>query len=483
MVRTSLIEPTEGHRTPPRARSRDVGLAAIAVAMLPSIAPAADKPALSPDPAPSFATTSHISATIEFGLPALASAVQRDIPKRIATIDERVDCVHRRVLVFRVNANCDVWGFVDRTSPVSLNGRGDRVYGGFSIYGAAEGQGANRFTARIRGETEARATIEAEARPQLRKDWSLELNFADAFHWSEPPYLHVLGREIALAPYVEPRVRKQLAGIRSRALTAARRLDLRDKAARAWSHAFEPIKLADEPPVWLQLDPQSAAFAGVRANAKVLAGTLDLSGSAETSIGKQPANVAATPLPALGTDVAEPSTFDVILPVRIGYDVIKDKLSQAIATAPAREVAVRDVQVYPSSGKLVIGLRLAKPDDTDATAGTWVYFSAAPQANGQSQSVGLPDLQTTGEIDDPQLATAVQQILTRLKEAAANLNYGISYQNLLIAANERLSRPLKDGFRMEGHLASAGVDKVLLLADGITVAIRASGELKILYGL
>jgi hypothetical protein len=32
------------------------------------------------------------------------------------------------------------------------------------IYGALEGQGANRFTARIDGETEASATIEAEAR-------------------------------------------------------------------------------------------------------------------------------------------------------------------------------------------------------------------------------------------------------------------------------------------------------------------------------
>jgi hypothetical protein len=34
-----------------------------------------------------------------------------------------------------------------------------------------EGQGANRFT-RIYGEAEASATVEAEACPQLRRDWS-----------------------------------------------------------------------------------------------------------------------------------------------------------------------------------------------------------------------------------------------------------------------------------------------------------------------
>ena len=64
-----------------------------------------------------------------------------------------------------------------------------------------------------------------------------------------------------------------------------------------------------------------------------------------------------------------------------------------------------------------------------------------------------------------------------------NVDYGISYQNLLIAANERLTRPLKDGFRMEGRLSAVQLNKVLLLADGITIALHASGDLKIVYGL
>jgi hypothetical protein len=454
----------------------------MALALLPSIALAADKPALSPDRATPFATSSRISATMEFGLPALAKAIEQDIPKRLATIDERVNCVHRRVLGFRVNANCDVFGFVDRTSGVSLYGRGDRVYGAVSIYGAAEGQGANRFTARIRGDTEARATIEAEARPTLRKDWSLELNLSDSFHWSEPPYLHVLGREIDLAPYVEPRIRSQLARVRSRALAAARRLDLQGKAAAAWRHAFEPIKLADEPPIWLQLAPQSAAFAGVHADARVLSGSLELSGTAATSIGQQPAPVTPTALPTLGADVTRPGTFDVILPVHIGYDALKEKISQAIAAAPAQGTSVREIEIYPSSGKLVIGLRTAKTSDADANAGQWSYLAGALKVDTANKTVGLADLEVSAAADDSELAAAVQQLVARLKQAV-NIDYGIAYQNLLIAANERLTRPLKDGFRMEGRFSSVDLDKVQLLADGATLALRASGELKILYGM
>ena len=458
-----------------------VGFIALVLTALAQAALAADKPPLAPDPPTPLATTSRVSATIEFGLPALAKAIEQDIPKRLATIDERVNCVHRRVLMFRVNANCDVFGFVNRTSGVSLYGRGDRVYGAVSIYGAAEGQGANRFTARIRGQTEARATIEAEARPALRKDWSLDLNFSDSFHWSEAPYLHVLGREVDLAPYVEPRVRTQLARVRSRALAAARKLNLRDKAAAAWIHAFEPMKLADEPPVWLQVTPQSAGFAGVRANDKVLSGSLELSGTALTSIGQQAASVAPTPLPSLGTDVAAPGTFDVILPVRIGYDAIKDRISQAIAALPAQDTKLREVQVYPSTGRLVIGLRLANTSDSDPNAGQWSYLAAALKVDDGNKSIGLGDLDVALR-DGGQTDTTLQQIIAQLKQAV-NIDYGVSYQNLLMAANQRLTRPLKDGFRMEGKLSSIQFDKTLLLADGMTLALRASGELKILYGM
>ncbi len=225
------------------------------VAHVPALA--VEKPALSPDHSSPLMTQSRVSATIEFGLPALAAAVERDFPRRLATIDERISCVHRRVLFFRVNANCDIWGYVERTGPVSLYGRGDRVIGATPIYGVAQGQGANRFTARIHGETEARATLEGEARPELRHDWSLALNFGDSFHWSEPPYIRVLGRDIAIARYVEPRIRVFLAQVRGLALAAARALDLQGKAAAAWQQAFAPIELSDDPEVWLQITPQS----------------------------------------------------------------------------------------------------------------------------------------------------------------------------------------------------------------------------------
>ncbi|MGY3602671.1 MULTISPECIES: DUF4403 family protein [unclassified Bradyrhizobium] len=463
------------------ASSARAGLAALGLIAFCSNAPADDRPPLAPDTVAPFSIDSRISATVEFGLRDLASDIQAHIPQRLATIDEKVSCVHRRVLFFRVNANCDIYGYVDRSGPVSLYGRGDRVYGSVPIYGALEGQGANRFTARIHGETEASATVEAEARPELTKDWSVDMNFSDGFHWSEPPVLHVLGREIPISNYAEPRIRTVLSEVRGRALAAARRLDLYAKAETAWRHAFEPVQLSDSPPVWLQLTPQNVAFAGVRASSSVLSGSLELSGSAETVVGQQPAAVTPTSLPALGHEVSNPGSFDVILPIHIGYDVLKDKITQAIAMLPPIPgFAVRDVDVYPSSGKLVIGLRIANSDDKDPNAGRWIYLEGAVQVDDAGHAIRLSNLGVV--TNDEELSPIMQPIMAQLNDKM-DVDYGVAYQNLLNAANAKLSRPLKDGFRMQGHLDSAKLEKVYLPADGITIAFRASGELKILYGM
>ena len=477
-----LISKSHHHATPRAiSRSTSAALAAFTLIGLCSVASASDKPPLAPDTVAPFSTDSRISATIEFGLPALAADIEKDIPRRLASIDEKISCVHRRVLFFRVNANCDVWGYVERSGPVSLYGRGDRVYGSVPIHGVLEGQGANRFTSRIHGETEASATIEADAHPQLNRDWSLDLNFSDGFHWSEPPVLHVLGREIPLAKYAEPRIHAQLAVVRSHALAAARRLDLHDKAAVAWRHAFEPIQLSDSPAVWLQVTPQTASFAGIRADGGILRGSLEPSGTAATIVGQNAPAVTATALPSLGRDVEAPGEFDVILPVKIGYDVLKDRLKQVIAAMPAVPgLSVRDVNVYPSSGKLVIGLRIAKDANPDPDAGNWVYLTSAVQVDADGHAVHLSDLAfITG---DEALAPLIEPITAQLG-SKANVEYGIAYENLLNAANAKLTRPLKDGFRMEGHLSSAKLEKVYLPADGIVIALRASGDLKIIYGL
>jgi Domain of unknown function (DUF4403) len=442
---------------------------------------AGEKPPVIPDQPSALTTPSRVSATIEFGLPSIASAVERDVPRRLATIDERIGCVNKRVLVFRIRANCDVDGFVDRGA-MSVYGRGDYIVGSVPIFGTIEGQGANRFTSRIHGAAEGRATVEVESRPKLTRDWSVDLNFSDSFHWTEPPVLHVLGRDISLTKYAEPSIRRQLGRIRAQAQQAARRLDLHDKAAKAWEQAFQPVQISQDPPVWLQITPAGAAFAGVHATAKDLSGSLELTGTVQTLVGQAPSAVTPTPLPALGNDVAQPGTFDVLLPVRVNYDAMRDRIMQMVAASKAAPI-VKEMQIYPSSGKLVIGLRVAKPGDGEPAAGEWLYLSAALNVDASQQSIKISNLAGDTSLPEGSVAAQLQdQLLDQLKQIPG-IGYGLAYQNLLNAANERLNRPLKNGFRMEGQLTTAKLDSIQLLADGVSIALRVSGDLKILYGM
>jgi hypothetical protein len=442
---------------------------------------AGEKPPVMPDRPSALTTPSRVSATIEFGLPSIASAVERDVPRRLATINERIGCVNRRVFVFRIKANCDVDGFVDRGA-MSLYGRGDYIVGSIPIFGTIEGQGANRFTSRIHGDAEGRAMVEVESRPKLTRDWSVDLNFSDSYHWTEPPVLHVLGRDISLTKYAEPSIRNQLGRIRAHAQEAARRLNLHDKAAKAWEQAFQPVQISQDPPVWLQITPASAAFAGIHANAKDLSGSLELTGTAQTLVGQAPSAVTPTPLPALGNEVAQPGTFDILLPVRVNYDAMRDKIMQMVAASKAAPV-VMEMQLYPSSGKLVIGVRVAKPGDGEPAAGEWLYLSAALNVDASQQSIKISNLAGDSSLPDGSGAAQLQnQLLDQLKNIP-DVGYGIAYQNLLNAANERLNRPLKNGFRMEGQLTTAKLDSIQLLADGVSIALRVSGDLKIVCGM
>jgi hypothetical protein len=467
-----------------RAKRKHVGWACVislCTVSFVGMAFAGEKPPVVPDQPSSLTTSSRISATIEFGLPAIASAIERDIPRRLATIDERIGCVNRRVLVFRIKANCDVDGFVDR-GKMSLYGHGDHVVGSVPIFGSIEGRGANRFTSRIRGDAEGRAIVEVEARPKMRKDWSLDLNLSDSFHWSEPPVLHVLGRNISLTKYAEPGIRRQLGRLRLHAEESVRRLDLHNKAAEAWAQAFQPIQIFQDPAVWLQMTPASAALAGIHANAKELSGSLELTGTVQTLVGGAPAAVTPTPLPPLGDDIKEPGTFDILLPVRVDYDALRDRVMQVVATNKAGAI-IKEVQIYPSSGKLVIGVRVARPSETDPAAGDWLYLSGALSVDPNQQSVRISDLSASSSLpDDSQLAQIQNEIIGQLKEIPS-VSYGVAYQNLLNAANERLNRPLKNGFRMEGQLSTAKLESIQLLADGVSIALRVSGELKLLYGM
>lgn len=436
---------------------------------------------------PSTATTeSSISATIQFFIPALDRALERKVPRRLASFNDRgSSCWHRRILGRMVNIDCAYSGYVERKGPISLRADNGKLAAATPLFGTVSGQGIGRFARLLHGSGEAELMVYATSRPYLRSDWSVALDMSEGFRWREPPTLQILGFRIDLTRYIEPRVREQVARIRSDAAQSVAAMDIRGKAEAVWQRAFTPVKIVDTPAIWLTMTPKAVAFSGIRARGDVLEGSIEISGTTATIIGTQPAAPTPTPLPAPNRDVANPGRFAVIIPVDISYDQIRQKIQEIIsARTQAGEPSVQDVSVYRSSGKIVAGLHLKT--DADPKNGAWIYVSATPQIDADSQTMQLTNLALVADpsaADSTSLPESLREPLLQDLQQQVRIAFQDKWQAILASANTRLSRPLADGFRSEGSLTSAGLSNVSLLPEGIRINLRASGDLKISYGL
>src|SRR5262249_407488 len=142
---------------------------------------------------------------------------------------------------------------------------------------------------------------------------------------------------------------------------SVRDLDIRAKAEAAWRHAFANVKISDQPEIWLQGTPQSVAFSGLHAAGDVLEGSIEIAGTTTTWMGSEPAPNPPTALPQLGSEVENPGRFEIIVPVAIDYDAIKRKAQDILAAQSEANFSAQDIEVYPSSGSLVMGIRAGKP--------------------------------------------------------------------------------------------------------------------------
>ena len=453
-------------------------------ALLSSPCLAMDKPPLAPDPAAPLTTPSRISAIVEFGLADIDRALERKIPKVLVSFDDRTtSCWHRRVLGRMVNIDCTYSGEVERTGPMSLRAEGGRLNATTPLFGSVEAEGKRGFARMLRGEAEGAMTVHASARPRLRKDWSVSLDMAEGFRWQEPPTLQILGFRINLSRYVEPKIRAQLSRVQGDVAAHIRALNIRGKAEAAWRKAFATVQIVDTPAIWLQTTPQAIAFSGVRAEGRVLEGSVEITGMAATTLGAQPPANPPMPLPALGDEVSNPGHFEIMVPVSIDYSAVRQQLRDAMAAnAGQGGPNFSDFEIYPSAGKLVVGLRLAAASGP----GDWVYLTATPKADDGSQTVQFPDLAfqadaATAAYSDLAALLGNSSFLQTLRQRLAT-GYQAERDRLIASANARLTRPLADGFRSEGQLASAAVEKITLSADALRIDLRATGKLRLLYG-
>jgi len=453
-----------------------VGLVAATTAISPAFA--AEKPPLVPDPDTPLVVQSRISAVLSFSAHALAEELDREVPRRLASFDDQLTtCGHRRGFFRRqVDIQCVVTGYIERTAPVYLRAEGNRLAAEIKLEGSVYGQGARGLSRLVHGVAQGSMDVFVEAKPRLTRDWTVDLNMGQSFRWTEPPMLRVFGRDIPIAQRVEPQIRAQSRRVEGLVAAKMKAIDVRQKAETAWRHAFTPVQIADS--IWLRMTPQSVAFAGLHTTSDVLEGAIEFSGPVETDFGGTAPAVNPAPLPQLGSDVTDPGHFEFLVPLKLSYQILREVI-QPVASQ-AFNATVKDVDVYPSNGKLVIGLQFdSPPSGVDATSDGWVYMTAQLKRDAAGSTLTLDGAQlVSGTPNESTLD--ISKILDAARQKVL-ADYKPRYDAVLQQANAKLTRDLGNGFRSQGSFTSGHVEKVLLLKDNIEVVVGATGTLRVVY--
>ena len=149
---------------------------------------ASEKPPLSPDQDTPLIVQSKVSAVLSFSVRALADQLNREVPRRIASFDDRETiCGHRRGFFHRkVDIKCVVTGYIERTSPVYLRAQGNRIEAEVKLGGSVYGQGARGLARLIHGVAQgANGCLrcrQSSAKPQLelRSEYCAKLSLDGA---------------------------------------------------------------------------------------------------------------------------------------------------------------------------------------------------------------------------------------------------------------------------------------------------------------
>lgn len=450
-----------------------------AIAAMTPVSPAfaAEKPPLAPDQDTPLVVQSRVSAVLSFSAGALAEELDREVPRRLASFDDQLTtCGHRRGFFRRrVDVLCFVTGYIERTAPIYLRAEGDRLVAEIKLEGSVYGQGARGLARLVHGVAQGAMNVFVEAKPHLTRDWTVDLNMAQSYRWTEPPMLRIFGRDVPIAQRVEPQIRAQSRRVESEVAAKMRAIDVRRKAETAWRQAFTPAQIADN--VWLRMTPETVAFAGVHTTSDVLEGAIEFAGPVETDFGASAPAVSPTPLPQLGADVTEPGHFEFLVPLTLDYRILREAI-QPVASQ-AFKAAVKDVDVYPSNGELVIGLQFeAPPTGVEATPDGWVYMTAQLKPDAGGNTPTLDGVQLAGAANAS--AFDLSQVIDAARQKML-ADYKPQYEAVLRQASAKLTRDLGNGFRSQGSFTSANIDKVVLLKDGIEIVARATGTLRIAY--
>lgn len=430
---------------------------------------------------------SFISVPVTLPLAEIERLANEEIPKVLTDKHERKRW-KTRVLGIKMSTSANIRTYVERTGPVRIAGRGERLRMAIPIFFKARAK--LRGAIRPSVSTDGNLTVFADLLLGFTEDWQPRVDVDPSFEWSEKP-------EIDLGPF-DVRI-SDLVGDELEDLLEDKAQDLEEdareelaiikEAEEEWAELHEPRELSDDPPVWLRIDPQEVFLKPIRSDQENVYLGFGITARLSTSVGPKPEPSPLKPLPPLRQDLPAEQGFAIHLPVFAGYKDIDEELNEnyvgrAIELGQGGALTPSNFEVYASAGNLVLGVSFAArtPGRILDTRGT-VYLTGKPVFDQETEELRIENFRFTRLVDNPLVRTATWVLQDTLREELKQrlvFNLAEQVADAKTDLNEYLNQPLDEHFALRGNIEKLTITDIQPHSQGLAIDLLAAGELEVL---
>ena len=315
----------------------------------------------------------------------------------------------------------------DGAAQISRDGTALRLSQGIHVTGQAGVGGDLAGLLSLHGKNiDVHATPRLNLSATLDKQWCPVVTAAPVGSWVDAASVEIVGRNclgIDLGPLGHPEIcagpinlgianelnhefDKHRDDIQKGAQNAIPCDSVKPKIAGQWRPFSIKIERDKLQPLYLNIQPKSAAFSGVvpeddRLRVAVRVG-------AQTALETNPVDTAVLPLPPLDPLNSDQGSLLVNLQAIAPYELLKQQLRQVLAQktfqkdipAGKLEVRILDVDIYPSKDSLALSIRIdAKTPGNWLDTKGWVYLSGRPTVVKDGKAIRLQDIQFANVVD------------------------------------------------------------------------------------
>ncbi|MDI9370552.1 MAG: DUF4403 family protein [Synergistaceae bacterium] len=325
--------------------------------------------------------------------------------------------------------------------------------------------------------------------PALEEDWRLKLNGAARLEWTSSPTLNILGQEIGIASLLTDLFNRRSGDLLASAEEEINRsARIREHAEKEWEGLFEPIRLSEDPDLWLSVTPISLAMPPFSARDGKLTATAGLKCLLSITA-ERPGERMPSPLPgleAMGPNM-EPG---VLLNVEsiISYAALGDyvtSMEMPEIDIPGGSVTVNRVEFFGRGESLVAEADISGRGPGGAVEGK-IYIMGRPVYSRDDEVVRMEDADFE-EKTNSALAKAAAWLArpALLKEMTERMVWPLG--ELRERTAESLSDMLKerwiaDDVMMEGDLSNLSLEGLSVGADGLRLSLTMGGGVSLRYG-